>query len=165
MASPTAPRQQPADASRGRAPQRKRTGNPAPPEGSQGSRKKKKCEQSTRTKTPSPSGPAGVEGGARELTDVCPAALLPGLPPRLSHGPPQAEPEPPRSLFPARTAWAASWPPEQRGRPAQGSCVLGRAKGNSTQPSFYISGVPSLDRKSTRLNSSHTLASRMPSSA
>ena len=47
LASPTAPRQQPADASRGRAPQRKRTGNPAPPEGSQGSRKKKMWTEHT----------------------------------------------------------------------------------------------------------------------
>lgn len=140
MASPTAPRTAAQDASRGGgAPQGKRTGNPAPPEGSQGSRKKK-CEQSTRTKTPSPSGPAGVEGGGRELTcpfhktDVCPAALLPGLPPRRrpvsatglrnrnrNRKRPGASP-------PARTAWAAAWPPEQRGRPAAGQLCFRKSK-------------------------------------
>lgn len=106
MASPTAPRTAARDASRGGRSTEEENRKPSASGRITGFKEKKKCEQSTRTKTPSPSGPAGVEGGGRELTcpflktAVCPAALLPGLPPRLSHGPPQPEPEPepPRSL-------------------------------------------------------------------
>ena len=48
---------------------------------------------------------------------------------------------------------------------AAGTCAVSRAFAPYVKTVVSMDGTPVIDRKSTRLNSSHTLASRMPSSA